>query len=237
MKNNRLAMMAEMLPVVDTLADIGTDHGGLLTALAKAGKIRRGIGVEIAQGPYRSALANVAAAGLENQIEIRLGDGFAPLAQGEAAACAIAGMGGSTIAGILEKGRGITKRLTYLLLQPMNRESLVRLFLQQDSWRICKEALVEDRGQLYSIILAEQGDPGCLSPLEAEFGPLLLAEKPPLLAFAVEQRIRRLSAIVWQLERSDSEASHIKKSRLTEQIKEWEALYNDLYLSRGLQAN
>ncbi|MCL2165932.1 MAG: class I SAM-dependent methyltransferase [Clostridiales bacterium] len=213
-----------MLPPSDALADIGADHGALLISLVLSGKISKGIGVEIAGGPFRNALANVASRGLEDSIEIRLGDGLHAIAPGEVSACVIAGMGGRTIVDILEDNREIAERLTYVLLQPMNREREVRLYLQSRNWRICKEALTEERGILYTILLAERGRMARLNPSEAEFGPLLLAERPPLLARAVRQKIRGLCDIVRQLERSGSEESRIKKKRLEERIREWEDL-------------
>jgi len=207
-----------------TLADIGTDHAGLLIDLVRAGRIERGIGVEIAQGPYQSALANVAAQGLADRIEIRLGDGLGPVALGEATACAIAGMGGKTIVDILKNGSGIAVGMLWLLLQPMSQEKEVRLYLQQNGWMIDRETLTEERGILYTAILARRGEMKPMSDVEAEFGPLLLAEKPPLWELAVRQKTEGLSRIVDQLSHSDLEASRVKRVRLQERIRQWEAL-------------
>ena len=220
----RISMLAEMLPDTESLADIGTDHGWLLSGLVAAGKIQRGIGVEIARGPYDRALANVSAQGYQDRIEIRLGDGLAPLAVGETTACAVAGMGGSTIISILEGRRQVAEGFAWLLLQPMTGARRVRLYLQQNGWRISKEALAGDRGLIYELILASRGEMAPLSPIEAEFGPLILAEKPPILEAAVRQKLQSLRSIVAQLERSDSPASSEKRDALLIQIREWEAL-------------
>ncbi|MCL1805658.1 MAG: class I SAM-dependent methyltransferase [Clostridiales bacterium] len=226
--SRRISALAEMLPDTEALADIGTDHARLLSALVEAGKIQRGIGVEIARGPYRRAVANVAALGYEGKIEIRLGDGLEPVAPGEVTACAAAGMGGGTIIRILERGAEVAAGLSWLLLQPMTGAKALRFHLQQNGWEICREALTEDRGALYEIILARRGSMAPLSPLEAEFGPLILAEKPPQLSLAVCQRIHSLRGISGQLEKSSSAANSDKKEQLQAQIREWEALLSCL---------
>lgn len=220
----RLVALADMLPETDTLADIGTDHGRLLISLIQAGRIRKGIGVEIVQGPYLRAKENIAAHGLTDQIEIRLGDGLTPLAPGEATACAIAGLGGRTITDILGKGKDRIAGFSWLLLQPMTGAKNVRLYLQQNGWMIHQEALVEERAVIYQIILAQKGAMAPLSDREAELGPLLLAEKPPLLEAVIRQKITRLKSAAAQLELSVQEASQEKKARFHKQIGDWEAL-------------
>ncbi|MEL7624446.1 MAG: class I SAM-dependent methyltransferase [Clostridiales bacterium] len=222
--SRRLALLADFLPELTSLADIGTDHAGLLAALVKSGKIQKGIGVEVVEGPYRRALANVEALGLTGSIEIRKGDGLKPLVPGEVMAAAIAGMGGGTILEILAGSPAVVASLSYLLLQPMTQAGQVRVYLQEQGWQIVKEAILEERGILYQIILAQPGVMKPLSSLEAQYGPLLLAENPPLLAVAVQQRLEGLRRVLGQLSKSDSPLSHEKKLRCQEQIKEGEAL-------------
>lgn len=222
--SRRLAAMADLLPETESLADIGTDHGGLLIYLISTGRIRQGIGVEIAQGPFERASANVSALGLGDRIEIRRGDGLKPLAPSEVTACAVAGLGGKTIRGILDGSPEVAGGLSWLLLQPMTGAGTVRIYLQENGWRICGESLVEEKGILYEIILAHRGKMERLSRLEAEFGPILLAEKPPLLELAIRRKIMGLQHIAARLEKSASAESAGKKIRLTGQIKEWEAL-------------
>jgi tRNA (adenine22-N1)-methyltransferase len=220
-----------MLPQTDCLADIGTDHGGLLIALAQAGRIQRGIGVEIAEGPYRSAAENVAASGYGDRIELRIGDGLKPLELGEATACAIAGLGGKTITDILDASPETAESMDWLLLQPMTGRKRVRLHLQGRGWAIRDEALVEERGIIYTILLAVRGKMGPLSENEAEFGPILLERKPPLLGQDIERSIMGLRDIAGQLDRSASAESQRKKERMFELIHEWEELDHALHLS------
>jgi len=222
--SRRLSVLAEMLPDTEALADIGTDHGGLLSYLVETGRVRRGIGVEITRGPYLRATTNINAMGYGDRVEIRLGDGLAPIGPGEVSACAIAGLGGQTIVRILDRSPEVAAGLDWLLLQPMTGAKTVRIYLQLNGWTIYREALAEDRGIIYEIILARRGETGPLSPLEAEFGPMILAERPPLFKQAVKRKILGLRDIVEQLEKSDSAESADRKGLLRERIREWEAL-------------
>ena len=223
-RSGRLAALADVLPLTETLADIGTDHGRLLINLIRAGRIDKGIGVEIARGPYRRAVDNVAACGLADKIDIRLGDGLQPLAPGEATACSIAGLGGGTITDILDRGKSLAADMAWLLLQPMTGAKRLRLYLQQNGWAFEREVLAEDRGIIYQIILTQRGYAPPLEEAEAEFGPLLLRNKPPLLERAIRQRIDKLKDVSGRLDKSEAAASKEKKARFVRQIREWEAL-------------
>jgi tRNA (adenine22-N1)-methyltransferase len=217
-------MLAELIPPAETLADIGADHAWLLIGLAAAGKIKNGIGVEVTAGPYRQAAANVAAAGLTGRIALRQGDGLAPLKPGEATGAALAGMGGNTIVGILARGQDIMASMAFLALQPMGQAAALRRYLRQAGWRICREAITAERGVRYQAILAQPGEMAPLSDPEAEFGPLLLREKSPLLLREIDERIAGHRRALAGLERSSSEASRQKAARIRARIKEWEAL-------------
>ena len=213
-----------MAQPTDTLADIGADHAWLLTALACAGKIRRGIGVEIAQGPFDTACRHIAEQGLSEQVQMRLGDGLQPLAQGEATACVIAGMGGKTIRTILQDSPAIAKGMDYLLLQPMTGEDGLRLYLQENGWRLSRETLVQERGIIYQIMVAVRGYMAPLGEAEAAFGPLLLATGHQLLPALVEARVQEIQRIIDGLGRSETPEAREKETRLRERAREWEGL-------------
>ena len=107
----RLKMVADLVPQGARLADVGTDHAYLPTALIQEGKIPFAIAADLRQGPLASAKATVRRAGLEGKVAFRLCDGLRGIQPEEADAVAIAGMGGETIAAILaaaplDKGTG-----------------------------------------------------------------------------------------------------------------------------------
>lgn len=131
--------------------------------------------------PVLIARRAVAAAGLEEQIEVRAGDGLAALKAGEARVIVIAGMGGETIASILENNTAVAKAADLLVIQPMTRVACARRWLVDHGWRIEREALVAEKKRLYQVIAAAPGKGRDLNWLEEEMGPLLLAQGHPLL--------------------------------------------------------
>ena len=83
----------------------------------------------------------------------------------------VAGMGGQTIAGIVERGRDMLKTAR-LVLQPNVAAPELRARLQAAHFRITNEVIARDGRRLYVIIAAEAGEM-CLTPEEAEVGPVL----------------------------------------------------------------
>ena len=170
--NKRVEKALEYIGKDSRVADIGCDHGYVLIQGCLEGKISRGIGVEVNQGPRRQALANILEAGLEDHLEVRLGSGLEPLAAGEVQTCVIAGMGGILIREILEKNPQKTASMKRLILQPMGGERSLREFLIAGGWTIVdEEVLVLDR--LYLYIVAEPGAMRLVDDFLLDIGPVL----------------------------------------------------------------
>lgn len=220
----RLETMAEMLPSLECVADIGTDHAWLLVRLIQMDKINKGIGVEVAKGPYERALANVRGLGLEKRLQIRLGDGLAPLTPGEQQGVIIAGMGGSTMEGILERSPEVTDPLGWLLLQPMGSVASLRRWIQRRGWKLVKEVLMEERGLVYPIMLACPGTMQEMTNLEAEYGPLNLAQPTALLFQVMEEDLQKCQRVLEGLKKARGRVDEVKKADIEAhigRIKEW----------------
>ncbi|WP_291427154.1 tRNA (adenine(22)-N(1))-methyltransferase TrmK, partial [Deinococcus sp.] len=84
-------------------ADIGSDHAYLPLELVRSGRVRRVVVVEVNAAPFARAQQNVARAGLGAQIDVRLGNGFAPLAPGEVQSASLTGMGATTVLGVMQR--------------------------------------------------------------------------------------------------------------------------------------
>ena len=125
----RLRMVLSMFSPCECLADIGSDHGYLITTAVQTGLANRGIAVEINQLPFEQTHKTIRLHALAAVVDVRLGDGLEPLKQGEADALCIAGMGGGTIKGILSNGRNRLKSVTQLVLQPNVDAGELRAFL------------------------------------------------------------------------------------------------------------
>lgn len=183
----RLAAVAALVLPAVPAADIGTDHGYLPAYLVQAGRIPRAIAADIMPGPLEAARATVAAEGLTDRIELRLGPGLQVLTPGEAATATICGMGGSLMVTILAEGplAGVRR----LVLQPNVAEDRVRQWLMENGWRLVTERLVADGGRIYPVMAAE---PGQMTLAEGELlvGPHLRQAGGPVL----QEYVKRLLA-------------------------------------------
>jgi tRNA (adenine22-N1)-methyltransferase len=211
----RLATVAEYVLPGEVLVDIGTDHAYLPTALVQASKISRAIAGDLLPGPLEAARATVDAAGLTDQIELRLGNGLGVLQPGEAACASICGMGGPLIVEILTAGP--LDGLRRLVLQPMGSEERIREWLVANYWRIIGERLITDSGRIYVIIAAERGEMA-LSAEDALLGPILRKEGGPLfssyVSILLEQARRALAGAI----RSDREEARRRMQELQNRI-------------------
>ncbi|MDI6711106.1 MAG: class I SAM-dependent methyltransferase [Bacillota bacterium] len=198
----RLAAVAAMVPPGRVVADVGTDHALLPIHLVREGISPRAVAVEKAAGPLAAARRAVAAAGLAERIALREGDGLAPLAPGEATVLVLAGMGGSTMAGILEAGPDVVAAAERLILQPMDYPAAVRRWLADHGWVPVDEQLAADAGRIYQVIGAERGDGRPLTPLELEVGPLLLEQGHPLLREYLAGLAQKYARILAEMARS-----------------------------------
>ena len=185
--SKRLQAVAAMLVHSKTVADIGSDHAYLPVALITSGTASFVVAGEVRQGPLAAARQTIKAAGLEDRIDARAGDGLQVLAPGEVDAVVIAGMGSGVIRGILERSPAVTSRLQRLVCQPMAGASQLRQWLLQHGWRLVEEDLVLEEGRLYEILAAERGDMAQPEPLLLEIGPLLWQQKHPLLKEHLER--------------------------------------------------
>jgi tRNA (adenine22-N1)-methyltransferase len=150
--DRRLQAVASCIRNGAVLGDVGTDHAYLPVYLAQRGIIDRAVGVDVHEGPYRSALATVRAYGLESRISIRKGNGLEPIGRGEVNVLVLAGMGGNTIRQILAAGKPVLEEVEEMVLQPQGAEGKVRVELINGGWKIKNELLVEEEGKIYTVI-------------------------------------------------------------------------------------
>ncbi len=149
----RLACVASLVPAGARVADIGSDHAYLPAALVLDGKINFAIAGEVVKGPYENAVHEIKDHQLEGQVIPRLADGLAAIEPADT--ITIAGMGGSLIASILEKGKNKLTEIKRLVLQPNVGESQLREWLMNNHYQIMTEKIIEEDNHIYEIIVAE----------------------------------------------------------------------------------
>lgn len=146
----RLRAIAEQVPQGACLADVGTDHGHLPVWLLLSGQVERAIAADLREGPLDRARQTAREYGQTERISFRLCDGLSGIAPDEVDTVVIAGMGGETIAAILDAAPW-TRDHKLLLLQPMTGASKLREWLQGHGYAIWDEVIAREGKKLYSI--------------------------------------------------------------------------------------
>ena len=170
MLTKRLAMCAELVSGKGIACDVGTDHAYLAAELLKQGKCRKVIASDIAEGPLNAAKRTLRQAELLDRAELVLSDGLENIPSEGVSDVVIAGMGGETIAHILEEC-GWIKKGVKLILQPMTKIPFLRKWLCGNGFAIISEKIVMEGRFFYTVIMAEfDGEEHILSEFEQELG-------------------------------------------------------------------
>lgn len=150
--DKRLSAVAALVRPGSRLADIGTDHAYLPVHLVQTGVCPSAIASDIGAGPLEAARHTVTANGLTSEIALRLGDGLSTVTAEEVEDIAIAGMGGETIAAILEAAEWVKDSRLRLILQPMTKAEDLRRWLLQNGFSVLEEHLIQDKRHLYPVL-------------------------------------------------------------------------------------
>lgn len=140
-----------MLQGSRTVADIGCDHGRLCCALLQQKACKRCIAIDVSAFSIEKTRHLAAISGLDEQIDIRLGDGFQPLQAGEADGAALMGMGGTLMARLLEACAVPFCGMERIVFQPMRAAEDIRLWLYECGCQVTDDRIVRDAGRLYQI--------------------------------------------------------------------------------------
>lgn len=219
----RIQTMVDLYPVVDSIADIGCDHGYTAIALFEAGKAEKLFACDIGKEPLEMAKKNVRFRGLEDKISCRLGNGLEALEKGECKHLLLSGMGGMLMIQILEKR---IEEFETILLSPQSDYEKVRRFLYP-YMELMEDCYVKEKNKFYRILLAKKRreqdlkdktsdaesktlhmegdnsnterktlDSSKITKVEWEFGWLPLAKKDPVLKALLEDEERHLEEML-----------------------------------------
>lgn len=173
--SKRLQSISDYIAPYRRIADIGTDHCFVPIYLAQNGLIDWAIATDLRDGPIQEARKNVARYGVEHVVDVRKGDGLAPLHEKDRVeAIIIAGMGGRLIREILTRD---AKRLTTVkryILQPNKSAWVLREWLFTSNYTVVDEKMLSDAGVIYEIIVAEPTTERVrYTEDDVRFGPIL----------------------------------------------------------------
>lgn len=211
--SKRLEAVAGMVTSGSFLADIGTDHGYIPIYLIEHKRIPKAIAMDVNRGPLEKAKEHIMQAGLQDKIETRLSDGLEKLKPDEAESILIAGMGGPLTVRILSEGAGKLGACRELILQPQSDLKAVRAYLEGEGWKIVREEMVQEEGKFYPMMRAVPGEKSKMTPIQLRFGPLLLANRHPVLKDYLLREQRINEKILASLEGQESETA---KARISE---------------------
>lgn len=200
----RLQAIADLVPSGTRLADIGTDHGRLPVWLIRQGIITGAVASDLRPGPLGKAQALARRWEVADRLSFRLCDGLAKIAPDEAQTVVIAGMGGETIADILERTFWSRDSGHRYILQPMSGQDGLRRYLSAHGFAIRREVLVEEGEALYVILLAQPGEMAPLTEGEIWVGRQERGMESPLRGRYLAQEVKKLHRAVEGLERSEA---------------------------------
>lgn len=199
--SKRLQAVADWVTDNARIADIGSDHAYLPAALLLNGRIKYAVAGEVAKGPFANEEAEITKLQLQDSLKPRLADGLDAIQPDDHIdTIVIAGMGGSLIEEILDRGQDKLKGVQRLILQPNIGEFRLRQWLMNHRFQIMHEELLKDDGHRYEIIVAQPSVcPVRYNQRELLFGPLLLEQQGPLFKEKWQSEAGRLQQALTQM--------------------------------------
>lgn len=217
----RLQTAADMVRVGSRVADIGTDHAYLPTALILSGKIPSAVAADLRKGPLENAAETVRANGIEDRVRLRLSDGLKCVSPDEADDIVIAGMGGILISEILTNAEWVKNKKYKLILQPQSHDEDVRKYLFDNGFSVTDEQVCFEDGKVYLCMGAVYtGVVARHSECELMFGSLLSRTDDASAAF-IQKKTKRINARLSAITAHGGDSA--EKERLETILKEMRA--------------
>ena len=223
--DKRLLKIAEITGCVNTVMDIGTDHGYLPVYLIENKKAQSAIVSDVSLESLNKANRLIHSLGLSDKIESREGGGFSILHdKDEIDVAIIAGMGGNLIASILEDADSlIWQKNIRLILQPMQNPEVLRKYLLDHSYYIKSENLVQDDRFIYQIIEALPGGENAqvYNELELAFGKKTSYDEEALTNYMalLKNKKQNIELIIEKIKESDASDKESIMDKYKNQIK------------------
>ena len=186
------------------LVDIGSDHATVPIELLKSGAISQVLVTDVRKAPLLVAQKRAKDERITRGFASQLTDGLQDVDLLNEDVVLISGMGGETIARVLENDLDKLHIPKRFILQPQSKEEVLRRTLAELSLNIREEHLIEDEDQLYLVMVCEKEDNTQLKgdPLDYFFGPRILQKLrnfenerhaiDPTYRLYIGRRLRRL---------------------------------------------
>lgn len=177
--DERLTLAASLYEPCELGADIGTDHGLLPCHLLKQGICQRMILADISEKALQHAREQVQRQGLEDRVKLVCANGLNAL-DAPVGCISITGMGGKTMADIVQQGRDRIRGAA-LILSAHTDQEVVRQTVQDMDYHFVAEQLCRAAGRFYLVWKALPGKADLHEDEIALGTPLLLESDNPLV--------------------------------------------------------
>lgn len=208
--NKRLKAIGDLVSANSFCLDVGCDHAFLDIYLVKKNIGIKAIASDVLIGPLNQARQNIKNEGLEDEIEVRLGDGLDTYSE-EVDTIIISGMGGRNMIGILQNNLDVLSKIKAIVISPNNYQEDVKRFLCKNGFIIDDEIMIKEGKYIYQIIKFIKGSKK-YSKKEYFFGPVFLKKRNTLFYEYYERERESLEKIVRLLpEEHKEEIKNIKE--------------------------
>lgn len=226
--SKRLQKIADFVPKESTVADIGTDHGFIPVYLIENNISKKVIGTDISRGSLEKIIELIKKEGLEDYIEVRLGDGLDILNPYEVDTLIIAGMGGILIGEILENGKKVASSIQNYILQPMVGAKELRKYLVNNGFQIIDEDLVFEEDKYYEVIFAKKGNQYIEKDIYYEISQILIEKKHPLLKSFLEYKKSKIEKIINEVKLVETDKSKNKYNELNQLLSRYQEVLRQI---------
>ena len=187
----RLMAIAGFIEKGASVADIGTDHGYLPVYLAQNGLARSIIACDISAGSLETARRSADKYNVSDKITFVVAPGLSGIDEANTDTIVISGLGGETIAAILEASPRTKRGGVTLILQPQSKLNELCLFLRENGYIIQEAKLVCDNNRFYVIIKAGGGKSNCILAPDIELLTQLMFRRDPLFSGYLDRLIAK----------------------------------------------
>ena len=224
--SKRLQGVVNLMPHMNTICDVGCDHGYVAITFLKKGIAENVIAMDVNAGPLEQARRNAAIYGVADKLDFRLSDGLKKVSPGEADAFVCAGMGGRLMIHIMSEGRHVMAGMKGAVLQPQSELNVLRRYVYEMGWHIVQEDMVFeqdgdafDEGKYYPMMYIEPGTETMPDEVLLTYGPLLVKEKHPVLMQYLAFSLRLKEGLLSRLDtQASAEQAHARIKELRQEI-------------------
>ena len=229
--DKRLLCIANKISDGKGFVDVGTDHGYLPVHMLDHGYTGNIIASDINEEPLRCAKRNAEKASYEDKIRFILCDGLDDTVSDDVDTIVVAGMGGDTICGILDRAEWCMDSRYRLILQPMSKAEILRFWLSYNDFKIVEECFLDDNGTLYQIISAVYGTRCPLSDAELFVGRYVLSCQQPLFGRILKDTKLKFERLIRGLGNSEKPEDIIRcnfSKKILDEVYNLERAYGDI---------